>query len=89
MGLPIQRVTDLNSGGGAITQGVDTVFADGLPVAVTGCPVSPHPYYHYGATTIATSTSVFAGGIPVVRTLDTDSCGDARVGGSMDVFVGS
>lgn len=84
----VQRLGDTDSGGGVITRGDTSVTVDGIPIAVTGCPVTPHPYYHSGVVTIANQNTVFVNGVPVVTTGATDSCGHSRVGGSSTVFIG-
>ena len=92
-----QRQGDTNSAGGAATSGVASVRVNGKPVVVNGTSVSahapwpqrrsnPHPP-HAAATTTGGSATVRAGGIPVNRTGDADTCGHARVGGSPDVRV--
>ena len=89
-----QRQNDTNSAGGAATSGVSSVRVNGKPVVVNGMSVSPHAPWgkphppHASASTANGSTTVRAGGIPVVRTGDADTCGHPRVGGSPDVKVG-
>ena len=43
---------------------------------------------HCSATTSGGSGTVTAGGIAIIRTGDSDTCGHARAGGSGDVMVG-
>lgn len=96
MGKPVQRVGDANSHGGKILQGVDSVLVNGKPIAVTGMSVTPHQPFpddpsappHQVAKTKNTQNTVFAGGKPVVKTGDADTCGDKRVGGSENVSIG-
>ena len=91
-----QRQGDTNSAGGAATSGVSSVRVNGKPVVVNGISVSSHAPWkparthapHASATTQNGSGTVRAGGIPVVRTGDADTCGHARTGGSPDVRVG-
>lgn len=90
----VQRQGDTNSAGGAATSGVSSVRVNGKPIVVNGIGVSahapwgkPHPP-HRAPTTQNGSATVRAGGIPVVRTGDADTCGHARVGGSPDVRAG-
>jgi len=90
----VQRQGDTNSAGGAATSGVASVRVNGKPVVVNATSVSahapwgrPHPP-HAGPTTTGGSATVRAGGIPVNRTGDADTCGHARVGGSPNVRVG-
>ncbi len=92
----VQRVGDADDAGGVITSGTDSVRANGRPLAVVGRSVSAHPpcgrrrapRIHCHAATAGGSATVRAGGIPVVRTGDSDTCGHARAGGSDNVRVG-
>lgn len=93
MSAPIQRLTDSNSGGGSITNtdGNSTVFANNLLVSVDGSIGSGHGKRKHKPGAWATaggSGSVFAHGVPVNYTGNSDTCGHARVGGSGNVFVG-
>ena len=94
----VQRQGDTNSAGGAAGAGVASVRVNGIPIVVDGTSVSahapwpqrrynPHPP-HAAAGTAGGSGTVRAGGKPVVRTGDADTCGHARVGGSPDVRAG-
>lgn len=91
-----QRQGDTNSDGGAATSGVDSVRVNGKPIVVNGIGVSEHAPWkpakrhapHVAASTANGSSTVRAGGTPVVRTGDADTCGHSRVGGSPDVRVG-
>ena len=94
----VQRQGDKNTAGGAATSGVASVRVNGIPVVVDGTSVSahapwpqrrrnPHPP-HASATTTGGSGTVRAGGKPVVRTGNVDTCGHARTGGSPDVRAG-
>jgi len=94
----IQTQGDQNSAGGAATSGVASVRVNGKPVVVDGTLVTPHAPWpqrrynphppHAAATTKGGSATVRAGGKPLVRTGDTDTCGHARVGGSPNVKAG-
>ena len=94
----VQRQGDTNSAGGAATSGVASVRVNGIPVVVDGVTVSAHAPWpqrrnnqhppHAAASTAGGSGTVRAGGKPVVRTGDADTCGHARVGGSPDVRAG-
>jgi len=83
----VQRDGDLDNGGGIAQGGVGTVRVNGKAIMVAGQPVTAHPKKHSGQTTGGSST-VKAGGLPVIRTNDVDSCGHIRVGGSPDVRAG-
>lgn len=94
-GKPTQRVGDSNSGGGKIVKGVNSVRVNGKPISVLGNPVACHNPCgqpggspHCNAKTKNTQKTVRAGGKPVIKTGDTDTCGHGRVGGSPNVFVG-
>lgn len=90
---PIHRMGDVNIAGGAIDSiPQSTVFANGLLVAVDGSMGSGHapflpPHLSHQWTTTSGGPTVFAGGIPVNKTGDPDSCGHPRASGSPDVFV--
>lgn len=91
-----QRQGDVNTEGGAATSGVSSVRVNGKPIVVNGVGVSSHAPWkpkkkhapHAAATTAGGSGTVRAGGKPVVRTGDVDTCGHPRKGGSPDVRVG-
>jgi uncharacterized Zn-binding protein involved in type VI secretion len=92
----VQRQGDTNSEGGAATAGVASVRVNGKPIVVDGTGVSAHAPWkpakahapHVAASTAGGSGTVRAGGKPVVRTGNVDTCGHARTGGSPDVRVG-
>jgi uncharacterized Zn-binding protein involved in type VI secretion len=92
----VQRVGDANSAGGVATGGIASVRVNGRPIVVNGNPVSPHPCcgakrcppVHCHAVTAGPSSSVRAGGVPVILTGAGDTCGHPRSGGSPDVRAG-
>jgi len=85
----VQRVGDADGGGGVALAGVDSVRVNGRAIVVNGNPVSRHGRGpHAGPVTASGNGSVRAGGIPVVTTGCSDSCGHARAGGSADVRAG-
>jgi len=89
---PIHRLGDPNSAGGEIT-GIpqSTVFANDKLVSVDGSSVAPHTPFiapHLAARTANGSGTVSAGGIPINRQGDADSCGHPRAAGSDNVNVG-
>lgn len=92
----IQRVGDANSAGGVASGGIASVRVNGRPVIVSGNPVSSHPCcgrrgcppIHCGPTTKGSSSTVKAGGIALVLTGDSDTCGHPRSGGSDSVRIG-
>jgi len=90
----VQRVGDANGAGGVAQGGVASVRVNGSSVTVNGNPVSahapwgrPHPP-HAAASTTGGNGTVRAGGVPVVTTGCSDTCGHARAGGSADVRAG-
>jgi len=90
----VQRDGDANGAGGVVSGGVASVRVNGNPVTVNGNPVSshapfgrPHPP-HQAATTTGGSGTVKAGGIGIITTGCTDTCGHSRAGGSTDVRAG-
>ncbi len=92
----VQRQGDKNTEGGAATSGVASVRVNGKPIVVDGIGVSAHTPWkparahapHAAASTAGGSGTVRAGGKPVVRTGNVDTCGHARTGGSPDVRAG-
>lgn len=97
---PIQRLGDGNSAGGGNIASIPqdgTVFANGVQVAVTGSKgtddghVDSHHSNIHAANHWSTgggSSNVFINGKTVNYSDNIDTCGDVRVGGSGDVFVG-
>jgi len=91
----IQRVGDANSAGGVATGGIASVRVNGRAVIVEGNAVSPHPCcgqrrcppIHCSAVTTNGSGSVRAGGVGIVVTGTSDTCGHPRAGGSADVRI--
>ena len=88
----VQRQGDPNGSGGINTSGVASVRVNGRPIVVPGISVTPHPCcgqdgcgIHCSAVTSGGSGTVRAGGRPVIRDGDADTCGHARVSGSATV----
>ena len=94
-GKGIQRVGDLNSGGGvALGPGHKNVLINGRPAAIPNTPFSPHPpcspkqpQHCKGVIAVTgTATTVRANGKPLVLTGGRDSCmTHTRRGGSTNV----
>ncbi len=91
----VQRIGDFNNNGGLIVMPNNTnVFANFKLVAAGPSLIAPHfkcpqDVRHCAAITIPLNIgNVFVNGMPVVAEMDTDSCGDMRVLGSSNVFVG-
>ncbi len=78
----VSRVgVDLVGSGIIIGPGNTTVKINGSPVSVIGDAVASHGTGpHVAATLVVGSTTVFAGGIGVVRAGDAASCGDVATG---------
>lgn len=84
----IARVGQDVAGGPILPGGNGSVFADGLLIAVRGCPVAGHGHdAHSAPVMVGASGSVFVQGIPVCRAGDSASCGHTA-SGSGDVFAG-
>jgi uncharacterized Zn-binding protein involved in type VI secretion len=89
----VQRQGDANAVGGVAVSGVSSVRVNGRPVVVPTISVTPHPCcgspgcdVHCSATTSGGSSTVRAGGKSIIRTsVDVDTCGHPRSGGSPDV----
>lgn len=93
----IQTLFQINSKGGAIVYTPNTtVYVNGVPAATSLSLISPHfdcqdnPVHCSALTTGlgGTISRVFIGGLPASVTGDRDTCGDTRVIGSPNVFVG-
>ena len=91
----VVRKGDINTAGGAATRGIPRVLVNGRPVVVPDVKVTPHPCCplprcipHCIAVTGQGSTTVFAGGKPIVYEGSPDSCGHPRDTHSPDVNVG-
>lgn len=77
----VSRVGQDTAGGKIVGALQTTVFANGKLVAVKGAAIIPHgggP--HAAPVTKAASSTVKAGGIPVVRAGDAASCGHPATG---------
>lgn len=90
----IQRISDQNDGGGAITtvSPNTTVFANNLLVSVDGSKGTGHgdsPHCEGCWSTSGGSPVVLTHGIPTNYKGNADTCGHTRVGGSSNVFVGT
>ena len=91
------RVGDRNAAGGVILNGDATVLINNRPVAILGSKVTPHPCcgregcppIHCAASTTSTNGTVLVNRKPIVTLGDVDTCGHARVGGSVNVVVGA
>ena len=88
----VQRQGDPNTSGGINTSGVGSVRVNGRLIVVPGIGVTPHPCcgqngcgIHCSAVTSGGSGSVRAGGRPVIRDGDADTCGHSRTAGSPSV----
>jgi uncharacterized Zn-binding protein involved in type VI secretion len=91
----VVRVGDINSAGGAVIKGVDTVVVGGQPAAYLGSPVTPHDCCgsdgcasHCGAIVAEGSATVFVGNKPAVYVGAGDSCGHTRAAGDVTVIIG-
>jgi uncharacterized Zn-binding protein involved in type VI secretion len=88
----VQRQGDPNTSGGINTSGVGSVRVNGRLIVVPGISVTPHPCcgqsgcgIHCSAVTSGGSGTVRAGGRPVIRDGDSDTCGHSRTAGSATV----
>lgn len=91
--LGVQRVGDANQAGGVILTGEPTVLVNYRPIAVVGSQVSPHPPCpepptHCAAVTTTHSSTILAGFSPITTSGTLDTCGHARMLGSLDVIAG-
>ncbi|WP_366935255.1 PAAR domain-containing protein [Hyphomonas sp.] len=89
MSLPLGRVGDF-VGAPILSSLVNTVTANGQPVAVIGSPITPHDEDPVHIAVVSTgSTTVTVGGIGVTRLGSVASCGHPQTSGSSTVTVGS
>ena len=93
MGNKAHRMGDANTGGGTITTiPQSTVFCNTSLLAVNGSKGTSHPTGppHSAGTweTANGSSTVNAGGIPVNKEGDADTCTHTRTGGSSNVNIG-
>ena len=83
---------DANTGGGTITTiPQSTVFANSKVLAVNGSKGTGHGVDLHAVNAWDTangSSTVNAGGIPVNKEGDADTCAHTRTGGSGDVNIG-
>jgi uncharacterized Zn-binding protein involved in type VI secretion len=86
MGKQIVRVGDVNSAGGKVLTGDNSVRINGIPVAVDGSPVSCHAptnnSQHVHARCRASVNNIRVNGKRLIFVGDTDTCGHKRVQGS-------
>jgi len=94
MTYPIVRVTDSNSAGGMAVSARLSVLSGTMPLAGFMSPVTPHPCcgapgcsIHCAATILPSVSTVLAGGLPVHKVMDVDTCGHTRVTGDSTVLV--
>ncbi len=83
----LSRMGDANQFGGKIMRGAGTVFCNGKQVGLHVSPISPHKPggIHLRAKTVDGSPTVFAEGVPVLRTGSGNTCGHSIIEGSSDV----
>lgn len=84
----LSRMGDVNQMGGKIVRGAGSVFCNGIAVGLHVSPMTPHKpgSIHLRAQTIDGSPTVYAEGVPVLRTGSGNNCGHSIVQGSPDVF---
>ena len=92
----VEKSGDKNTGEGIALEGAKTVFVNGRNIMIPGMYVTPHKGDeehgtddddHYDVRTAGGSDSVFAEGLPVIHSMDVDTCGHKRSEPSPDVFV--
>ena len=91
-GSKAHRMGDANTGGGTITTiPQSTVFANSKVLAVNGSKGTGHGVGIHAVNAWDTangSSTVNAGGIPVNKEGDADTCAHTRTGGSSNVNIG-
>ena len=92
MGNKAHRMGDLNTGAGAITSIPQSkVFCNSKLLAVNGSKGTGHGIGIHAVNAWDTangSSTVNAGGIPVNKEGDADTCAHTRTGGSSNVNIG-
>lgn len=94
MARPVVRIGDRNSAGGVAVSPVRNVHANFRPFARFMSSVTPHPpcprvpIHCRAKAALPGSRTVRAGGRPVLRRGDTDTCGHPRATGSGNVRCG-
>lgn len=84
----LSRQGDQDQKGGKIARGANSVFANGKPVGLHVSDITPHGKgKHKKAKTTEGSPTVFAEGVPVLRTGSSETCGHSIVQGSPNVNV--
>jgi len=86
----IQRVGDVNSGGGVITNTPQsTVTIAGIPIALTGSTGTGHGtgIHAAGAWQCVGTSNITINGINVIITGDIDTCGHVRLDGGSKVTI--
>lgn len=79
----------INAPGGKILKGAKTVFANNIAVGLHTSDITPHVSgkKHKKSKTTSGSPTVFADGLPVLRTGSSTTCGHQIIQGSPDVNV--
>lgn len=89
MGRNVAQITIATAGGVLTGPGCPSVKVDGKIISVLGDSVQSHGSgSHVAATITSASSSVFAGGMAVVRNTDSASCGDIVTNGNTTVKAG-
>jgi uncharacterized Zn-binding protein involved in type VI secretion len=84
----VSRVGVDSAVGTILGPGIPSVIVNGAPISIKGDAVAGHGLgEHSGPIMVGSSSTVFAGGIGIVRAGDAASCGDTATGSS-DVFAG-
>lgn len=91
MAKGVVRLGDTNIAGGAVTAaGCDSsVLVNGRPIAIGLGAVTPHVKHGGPNFTQLIPSGILVNGRPVAVWPSVDSCGDARVTGSIDVIIGN
>jgi uncharacterized Zn-binding protein involved in type VI secretion len=89
---PAARVGDVSTHGGTITgPGAATVMIGGMPAAVVGdmhvCVLPPSGHQPTSSAFPSGSSTVTAGGVPVLRTSDACICGAMAAVGDPTVII--
>lgn len=86
---PLCRMFDINNGFGQVVATSKTVYANFLPVALMGDPLTPHlkGSRHAVSKIVTGSPTVFVEGRPVARLGSIATCGHRMITGSPNVLT--
>ena len=88
MSQPVCRLEDINSGGGAVRNGIDDILVNGLPVAAKDESIVSGHDLHFPSPIVEGDSTVLVGGRPIAFITCLCACGHEMIEGSQNVIVG-